>query len=183
MKRTTCAAMILLIMVAYGCTRISVKNDEISNKSVVNMNIIVRPGDYTFMGTSRLEFSREVIKNMYDPIQIKLNLYPARRFQVFDDTINIKINDKVFKLKMRSIASDILSDLTGSKFSNFSVGFNDTRGVGLSPVITLTKEIESEMLNAKSIKFTITSGSEFALFKFTDADIENIKKFISFRID
>jgi hypothetical protein len=184
MHRIYIIALIWLTIIACGCTQISVKKDEISNRSILNMKIIIAPDDYTFMGTSRIEFTRELVKNNYSPIQLKLELHSVKRFQLFDDVINLKIDNTVYKLKMKSITSDILSGLAGAKnLSNLGIGFNDTRGVGLSPTVKLTQEVEKALSNAKSIMFTITNGSEFVLFKFTNNDIKSIKKFISYKID
>jgi hypothetical protein len=184
MRRISSIVLIGLTIIACSCTQISVKKDEIGNKSVLNMKIVIAPEDRALIGYVQIEFIREVTKNNYDPIQLKLNIYPNKRFQIFDNIINIKIDDKVYKLKMESITSDILSNLTGSKnLSNLGIGINDTSGSGLSPIVKLTKEIEKEILNAKSIKFTITSGSEFSLFKFSNSEIINIKKFITYKID
>lgn len=184
MHRMYIIALIGLTIIACGCTQITVKKDEISNRSILNMKMIIAPDDYTFMGTSRIEFTREVVKNNYSPIQLKLELHSVKRLQLFDDIINLKIDETVYKLKMSSITSDILSGLTGAKnLSNMGIGFSDTRGVGLSPTVKITQEVEKSLSNAKSIMFTITSGSEFALFKLSGNDVENIKKFISYKID
>jgi hypothetical protein len=173
-----------LTLFACSCAQISVKKDEISNKSVMNMNITITANDYSLIGYIQMELIREADKNNYGPVQLKLTIHPVKRLQIFDDIINIKLDDKVYKLKMKSITSDILSTLTGSRdLSNLGIGFNDTRGFGLSPTVMLTKDIEKEMLKAKSIMFTITSGSEFALFKFSNNDIKNIQKFITFRVE
>jgi hypothetical protein len=182
MYLTSRILFICIIMTICSCAQITVKNDEINNKTILNMKMLIRAKEYTLVNYIEIEFIREITKQLYEPIQLKLNIHPIKRFQIFDDIVNVKIDDKVYKLKMKSVTADILSNLTGSKSSSdISLDINGIRGNGLSPTIKLTKEIEKVMLNAKTIMFSITSGPEFALCKFNENDIKNIKRFITYK--
>jgi hypothetical protein len=165
-----------------GCSSISVTRDEINDKSLIKMKIGNTPNDYSLAGYVETEFMREVDKNTYGPIQMKLTIHPMRDFQVFDSILNLKIDDRVYKLPMRSLTSDILSTLAGAGGAS---AINLGSGIGrssLEPVAQLTRDMEKEMLGAKSIMYSLTSGTEFAMIKFTGGDMESIREFISYRV-
>ena len=184
MYKTTLAVLICLLLISGGCAQITVKKDEINNKTLISLSMRNRATDYTLVNFTEVKFTREVSGQSYGPIQLYLSIYPVKKFQIFDNTVNFKIDDKVFKLAMKSIASDLLSNLIGTKnLSGVNIGINDRSTSSLSPTIKLSKEIEKEMMNAKTIMFSVSSGSEFALIKFNDNDIENIKKFITYKIE
>ena len=183
------AISIIMVSMLLSCASgsITVKDDPFSKETVITYDrwhkVVEGPLD-----NLRTKYTRYIKQGVKSPVIVELEFramaHPLTGYNAedLDETVTLLIDNESMKVKIQNIkksSSLYIGGMHGGGLSSFNINtINNLYGKFIIP-----PQAESLLLKSSRFMMRVSTGGKYTVLQATDGQLENIKKFLSVKVE